>query len=109
MALASDVSLEIRAADVPLFDGVLPLVSRHRSGGMATNQVHFSDRVTGTDGLARDLQDLLYDPQTSGGLLISVGEHGLEALRAALEAAGVSYWQIGRVTHVGGHSKISVV
>ena len=34
------------------------------------------------DGLARDLQDLFYDPQTSGGLLIAVGSTDADALRA---------------------------
>ena len=72
VAAASGVSVELVAAAVPLIDGVRPLVSRHRSGGMATNRSHFGARVRLAPSVERDLQDLLFDPQTSGGLLISV-------------------------------------
>lgn len=97
IAHASGVSIEIGAEAVPLLDGVLPLVSRHRSGGMSSNRAHFAGRVAMPDGLARDIQDLLYDPQTSGGLLIAVAADSRAALEAALAAAGVSFWHIGRV------------
>jgi selenide,water dikinase len=47
--------------------------------------------------IERDLQDLLFDPQTSGGLLISVAGAASGELKAGLAAAGVSVWEIGRV------------
>lgn len=109
MAAGSGVSLEIRADSVPIFEGVLPLVARHRSGGMATNRAHFAAHVAGTDGLASDLVDLLYDPQTSGGLLMSVAENRLAALQAALAARGVSNRQIGHVTEARRRATILVV
>ena len=40
---------------------------------MATNREHFGAGVEMAGGVADDLQDLLFDPQTSGGLLIAVG------------------------------------
>jgi selenide,water dikinase len=91
------VAVEIVAAQVPLIEGVQSLVSRHRSGGMATNRTHFGDRVRMGASIPRDLQDLLFDPQTSGGLLIAVSEEAGPALTAALENAGVPVRQIGRV------------
>jgi selenide,water dikinase len=97
VALASGVSIELRADAVPVIEGVLPLVARHRSGGMASNRSHFGGRVRMPDGLARDLQDLLYDPQTSGGLLIAVAPHEVIALEAAFASAGVPFWRIGSV------------
>jgi selenide,water dikinase len=97
VAAASGVAVEIVAAQVPLIEGVQSLVSRHRSGGMATNRTHFGDRVRMGASIPRDLQDLLFDPQTSGGLLIAVSEEAGPALTAALENAGVPVRQIGRV------------
>ena len=97
VAVASGVTVEIRAAAVPLFEGVLPFVASHRPGGMASNRQHFGARVAMPEGLARDLQDLLYDPQTSGGLLVAVPSAHLKALEDALGERNVPFWHIGRV------------
>ena len=43
------------------------------------------------------LIDLLYDPQTSGGLLIALPADGAEALRREIEAQTGGCWLIGRV------------
>jgi selenide,water dikinase len=98
MAAGSGVTLEIQAARVPLFDGVLPLVERHRSGGMSSNHSHFGSRIRFAEGLARDLQDLLFDPQTSGGLLVAVAAERASVVTATLALAGVSAAPIGRVS-----------
>jgi len=97
VAGASGVTVELVSGAVPLIDGVSPLVSRNRSGGMATNRAHFGARVRLAPSIERDLQDLLFDPQTSGGLLISVAGSSAGELKAGLAAAGVSVWEIGRV------------
>jgi selenide,water dikinase len=109
IAAASRVTLQIKADSVPLLEGVLPLVSRHRSGGMATNRKHFSSRVAVPDGLDPDLHDLLYDPQTSGGLLMVVAPEDASALDAALGSRGVSFWTIGRVVNQDPTHEILVV
>jgi selenide,water dikinase len=98
MAAASRATLRIRAERVPLLDGVLPLVERHRPGGLATNREYFAGRVSATNGLDPNLHDLLYDPQTSGGLLIAVGASEAPALQQRLSAASVPFWAIGDVT-----------
>jgi selenide,water dikinase len=97
VALASGVSIRLRAEAVPQIEGVLPLVSRHRSGGMSSNRAHFGGRVTMPAGISRDLEDLLFDPQTSGGLLISVSADDRAGLERALAAANVPFWHIGSV------------
>jgi selenide,water dikinase len=51
--------------------------------------------VTAPGGLNQDLHDLLYDPQTSGGLLIAVAPERARALEAALGSRDVSFWTIG--------------
>ena len=97
MAAASGVTIEIAASAVPLLEGVLPLTSRNRSGGMATNRNHFGTRIQMADAIGRDLQDLLFDPQTSGGLLISVDPAVAEVMARSLQVAGVDARMVGRV------------
>ena len=95
VANASGVTLAIEAARVPLFDGVLPLVARNRTGGMVNNRGHFGALVGIGAGVGDELADLLYDPQTSGGLLAFIAaDRAGEALRA-LREAGVAAAEIG--------------
>ena len=98
IADASGVTLVIRASDVPAFDGVLDIVRKNRSGGMLSNQDHFGNRVEFVSGIAAELQDLLYDPQTSGGLLVAVDPLEADQALKSLAGAGVAAWRIGVVT-----------
>ena len=98
VAAASGVTIELDSAAVPVFDGVLPLVAANRSGGLASNRTYFAPRVEFASDDARNLADLFFDPQTSGGLLISVAAEEAAALGRRLEAAGVSARRVGRVT-----------
>jgi selenide,water dikinase len=106
MAQASGVTIGIRASDVPVFPGVLDLVRKNRSGGMAANQEHFEPSVQMHDGVAADLQDLLYDPQTSGGLLIAIDQLQLDLALQLLERAGVPAVRIGAVAPAGEHAVV---
>ena len=101
MATASQVTLTIRAAAVPLFAGVLDLVGRNRSGGMASNQDHFATGVQVGGQVSDTLLDLLFDPQTSGGLLVAVAEEDAQPLVGSLLAAGVAAAQIGQADPPG--------
>jgi len=82
MAAASAVTLVVEAAAVPAFPGVESILRPNRSGGMLSNQGHFEKNVrletgtsgqvgAGVEGVLEDRLMLLYDPQTSGGLLIA--------------------------------------
>lgn len=102
MASASAVTLEIVASEVPLLEGVMPLVPRSRSGGMATNRQHFAGRTRMADAIGRDLEDLLFDPQTSGGLLMAVDSAMAAPMCRAMAEAGVDARTIGRVVQ-GSH------
>jgi len=97
MAAASEVTIEIAAAGIPVLEGVLALVSRNRSGGMASNRAYFGDRVRMTDAIGRDVQDLLFDPSDVRRLLISVDPAVAEVLARALETAGVMDNAVGLV------------
>ena len=99
MAVASGCVLAIDVDTVPLLDGALDLVDGNTPGGGRTNQSHFGRDVdlanTSTD--PRRVQ-LMYDPQTSGGLLVAVSGSTAGDAMAALERAGVAARLIGRVT-----------
>ncbi len=97
MARASGVTLVVEAGLVPVFTGVLAIAERNRSGGMGSNQDHFSGEVRIDPGVGADLECLLYDPQTSGGLLIAAAGDTAEHVAAALRGAGVRVSRIGVV------------
>jgi selenide,water dikinase len=106
MADASGVTLTVRASAVPAFAGVLDIVRSNRSGGMVSNQDHFSPGVAMASAVSAELQDLLYDPQTSGGLLVAVDPLEADAAMQSLDSAGVTAWRIGVVTARGTASVV---
>jgi selenide,water dikinase len=97
LANASGVTVRFEAAAVPLLHGALELARRNRSGGLGTNEDFFRASVHVEGPVDPDLLTLLYDPQTSGGLLATVAPAHAEELAAAFHAAGVSGVRIGRV------------
>ncbi len=101
IATASNVALMVEAAHVPRFEGVLPLVAQNRSGGLASNREHFGEMTDVESSVAVELLDLLYDPQTSGGLLVAVARDAVDRISAAFDAVGVSAAKIGEVRFVG--------
>jgi selenide,water dikinase len=97
VARASGVTVTIEAGKVPTFDGVLAIVGPNRSGGLGSNQEHFAAGVTIDAGVATDLETILYDPQTSGGLLVAAGAEAADRVAEAFDAAGVPAVRIGMV------------
>jgi selenide, water dikinase len=97
MALASQVTLALQSTDVPVITGVFDMVAGNRSGGMASNQEHFEGGVQFAPEVAEVYHDLLYDPQTSGGLLAAVDQAQAAAALQALVAVGVPATRIGKV------------
>jgi selenide,water dikinase len=108
MAASSGCSLEIHARLVPLLDGARALVRGNIPGGGRTNREHFGAGVTIDPRLDEDLVDLLYDPQTSGGLLLAVDPLRGEALLHGLASAGVSAVQIGRAVAISSAAIVVV-
>ena len=104
MADASLATVVIRATAVPIFDGVLDLVRANRSGGMVSNQDHFGPAVQMNLAIPEPLQDLLYDPQTSGGLLVAVDRANADLALQTLRSRNVSAWQIGEISARGDHA-----
>jgi selenide, water dikinase len=108
IATASNVALMVEAAHVPRFEGVLPLVAQNRSGGLTSNREYFGEMTDVEPSVAVELLDLLYDPQTSGGLLVAVVREAVDRMIAAFDAAGVSAAKIGEVRSSAGGARVVV-
>jgi selenide,water dikinase len=98
LAVASGVTIEINARAVPLLPGALEAAEAGAiPGGLKNNMDFIACAVEEADGLPEAMRYLLYDPQTSGGLLIPVAGRHADALVAAIPGAK----QIGRVAAKG--------
>jgi selenide,water dikinase len=95
MALASKVTIEINADSIRYLPGALEysLAGAH-SGGLHNNRDFVESCVNMHFGIPAEMQALLYDPQTSGGLLISLPSPEAEKFLAARTEAYI----IGKVT-----------
>ena len=92
------VSLEIDHSAFEYFPGAVEAAREgHLSGGLKNNRAFVSDCVGFAPGVAPEYQDLLFDPQTSGGLLIAIDPIVAETALAALHRHGVSARRVGRV------------
>ena len=96
MAIASGVSLRINASKVPLLAGALECVrAGHVPGGLKANRQFAEGCVEAASQVPADLLTLLYDPQTAGGLLISVAEADADRLLAKLRNCEIEAVEIG--------------
>jgi selenide, water dikinase len=98
MALASGVTLEIDAATVRFLPGALDYARQGAlPGGLKNNREFASAAVEIVRDLAPEVENLLYDPQTSGGLLIALAG----GAAARLERNFPDAYRIGRVLEKG--------
>jgi len=99
MLAASGVSAEVDAASVPLFPKALELAARGAiPGGTTRNRDALAPQVQFDAAVPEPLRVLLFDAQTSGGLLIAVEADRANALIAALEREGTpAAVRIGRL------------
>lgn len=96
MARASGVRLAIAAGSLPWLDGARAYArDGYLPGGAGRNRDYFQEYVHVGDGVARDVVDLLYDPETSGGLLLGVPPAKLVPLEDALAASGQAWSVVG--------------
>ncbi|MCP5117826.1 MAG: selenide, water dikinase SelD [bacterium] len=94
MARASNVTLEINSTAMQFLPGAVDYVKQGAIPGGLNNNRAFSEADVAVDGVAEELMHLLYDPQTSGGLLIALPESDATALEEKLDTA----YRVGRVT-----------
>jgi selenide,water dikinase len=96
MAEASGVALHIDFAKVPFLKGASKYSKMGAyAGGLLDNQSFFGPRVQFGRGVDAVDQMMLFDPQTSGGLLLGVPESKLEPLMKQARESGQAVWRIG--------------
>ena len=77
------------------------------AGGLERNREYFSQWVDFAEDVDAVAQSLLFDPQTSGGLLIAIGADAADALLAALQAAGDTAFIVGQVREGSGRLRVT--
>jgi len=102
MMEASGIGAVVRRGDVPVWERAVSLAAEGcYPGGLKNNRRYLEEKVTAdrvdTDGVLP-----LYDPQTSGGLLVAVPERRARAFTRALEASGTLAAVIGEVVEAQG-------
>jgi selenide, water dikinase len=99
MAMGSGVSLRINAAAVQVLEGALECVRKGFIPGGLTANRDFAECLVGYDGnIPEEVKTILFDPQTAGGLLLSVAGERSQELVPALQKAGIQAAEIGQVT-----------
>lgn len=94
LAKASNVTLRIESNRVPLLPDVLDLIEQKMlTRGDKNNRVYVGETVSISESVSKEMQSALFDPQTAGGLLISLEEEKAERLIKNVEGAKI----IGRV------------
>jgi selenide,water dikinase len=105
MVEASGVGLLIHAAKLPLLDGALALAEKGLlSGGMKRNRRYLESTLGAKGQLVIDtaispgLVSLLFEAETSGGLLFSVPQERADRVAESFKKRGEACWEIGEVT-----------
>jgi selenide,water dikinase len=98
MARASALRFVFDAEELPALPGALDLARAGvETGGAAHNRRFVADDLVVGASVDDEVVTLAHDPQTSGGLLAAIPAARAATVVAALDAAGVEHWSIGRV------------
>lgn len=96
MAGPSGVTFNFDVSAIPFLDGAQLYASQGIfPGGSADNQTMFASQVAFTKGIGDDTRMLLFDAQTSGGLLIALPDEHVPVFEERMK--GAPCWRIGRV------------
>ncbi|MCL6553322.1 MAG: selenide, water dikinase SelD, partial [Firmicutes bacterium] len=102
MVEASGAGIVLEAARLPLLPGAVDLAARGQlSGGMKRNRRHvetaFGPRLQLAESVPAGLIPLLFESETSGGLLFSVAPEQAGRVQDGFAKRGEPCWEIGRV------------
>jgi selenide,water dikinase len=107
LARASQITIEIDSSRVPLLPGAIDLAAGGMlTSGDKTNREYVADDIEIANDVGKEVRNLLYDPQTAGGLLISIPAERSAALLATLRESYPQAAIIGRVVEHRAHSII---
>ena len=101
LALASNAALVLHSKQIPILEGAIDCIrAGFIPGGLKANRDFAECMVGYAEDVTEEIRTLLYDPQTAGGLLISVAAGGAAELTRALHHAHVPAVEIGEVVPV---------
>lgn len=102
MASGSNKTIEIFSDSVPIIDGALDYAKMGIiPEGMYNNLDYLKDKFTLGSNIPQELQDVLIDPQTSGGLLLSIPEKNVKEFLSRIETFTPYARVIGQVIDKG--------
>lgn len=105
MACASQVTIEIDSSQVPVITGALELAANGVvTASDKTNREYVGEDIEIAESVEKELRDLLFDPQTAGGMLISISEDRSDELLGRLRERYPQATKIGRVLERAAHS-----
>ncbi len=103
MAAAGGVEVRFSAASIPALPGALEYAYRGIiTGGAARNRNYLQGKVSISQEITEELAHLLYDPQTSGGLLFAVPEERAAAVESGFVREGLPIWRVGEAAEGQG-------
>jgi len=107
MARASKVTIQIESAAVPLLDGALDLAAQGMlTSGDKSNREYVGNDIEIDESVDKNLIKLLFDPQTAGGMLISIPSDQAESLLSRLRENYPHAEVIGKVIEAGARSML---
>jgi selenide,water dikinase len=107
MAEQSRAAMLVRANGIAWLPGAAEYVeARLVPGGTARNRKYLAPHVTFVDAVSRTARTLLFDPQTSGGLMAAVAPTARDAALAAFAAADVPAFIVGEVIEGDPHLRV---
>jgi len=105
MAKASQVTIELDSKAVPLLEGALELAAQGMlTSGDKTNREYVGKDIEVADSIGKETRSLLFDPQTAGGMLISIPPERATDMLARLRENYSQAEVIGRVLERGACS-----
>lgn len=103
MAEASDVMLKLELAKIPFISGARKYAGMGTfPGGAFDNKKYFQSKIDFVDSIDESDQMLLFDPQTSGGLLLGVSPEKLASFLTRAKELNQAIWVIGEVKSGSG-------
>ena len=103
MAEASNMAMTFKVKEIPFFPKAVELVkkSANHPKTIKSNKEYLANKIKIADDIKPEYENLLHDPQTSGGLLISVSSERSQKLLERLSSAGVQASVVGEVATKG--------
>ena len=102
LASASNVEVELHCGQIGFMQGALEYASMGLvPGGAYSNREYLAEKVEFRERIDTERQDLIFSPETAGGLLVSVEPNKAGAFRDALQKRACTCYQIGQVLRAG--------